>query len=326
MKYKIVITVAIIIAILLLGYLSVYIRQLGHSNDSKLNTALNKETIEKKHPNNTINDNRDNLSQPPINTHKENNTQTKDNATEHTEKSVKIAELIDKLRKLIKEKINFPFESNPLYNEYIFALKNIGGDALSQLKKVILNRQEDLELRRALIQVVGNIKSETALSFLLDLFKTTTYEPVIRSEALYTALRNFEGKDIFDTIKLVFEGDKNYKGRYSLALSMGETKETRAVPVLVRALKSDLDKETRYHSAIALGNFIEDIQVREKLKYFATSDNDIYVRINCILTLGKYKSDETKNFLKQVIENEKVKEVKDTAIAIFEQTFGKENK
>ena len=229
-------------------------------------------------------------------------------------------ELIDKLRKLLADGANRSFGSEASYHDYLNQLKVLGVDAFPYLRDVILNRDETVELRTALIQVVGGMKGDEPIGFLLGIFGSKSNEQILRNYAI-TSVRKSGDSRIFDTVRVVFDGEQGYPARYNLVQMMGETKDERAIPILTKALESDHDKQVRYLSAMALSNFLDDFSVREKLKYYAVQDGDAIVRRNCVIALGGYKKDEIKDFLEQILKSDSDSRVLRTTRAILKKNF-----
>lgn len=212
--------------------------------------------------------------------------------------------------RLLKELLGDSFEEH--HNEIGQCVKRIsamGKDRFDDLKTHARKREESLAFRTAILDAIGAIDGTGSADFLIETLLSQTEDPVVRGKSL-ALLTMRKDEKAFNAVKIVYETDRQYPGRYQLINAMGALGNAEAVPTLIHALKYETDKEIRYHAATALGDFAADRSAYEMLKYFSQYDQDPQVRKNAIVAVAKAKSEETALFLENLSQTEKDSDIR----------------
>ncbi|MBK5113526.1 MAG: HEAT repeat domain-containing protein [Candidatus Heimdallarchaeota archaeon] len=168
---------------------------------------------------------------------------------------------------------------NDIIDEIIFAFKN----------------EKLLEVKLALVELMGKSKSDKALPILRELYLTNTNDFIrqVTIESLsFFALED----DLAILIRALNDSASNV--RYAAANSLKWFKSDKKIVPLIQALK-DEDSIVRASAAWALGTSNRDEKIIDSLIEVLNKEDDEFVRYNIMKAMGEIKDD---RFIPSIIE------------------------
>lgn len=129
-----------------------------------------------------------------------------------------------------------------------------------------------------------------------------------RIRTIQEVARN-EGPEGFEALVEVYRREPRFAGRHLLTKAIADTKDPRAVDVLVGAATRERSVEVRRLAVRGLEKFPQDSRSVLTLKQAAVSDRDRFVRRNAIVSLVRMLGDGAAGFLESTKRRERDPEV-----------------
>lgn len=184
---------------------------------------------------------------------------------------------------LVKGRKKGEKESPAVIVQIITALDKIATPAVGPLIEVLKNKDIDEVPRSKAAQILGLIENTDAVEPLISALKDDSV--VVRSESAISLGLINDRQAVEPLINVANNANEWVTVRINALNSLGKLKDEKAVPILLEALKSNVDA-IRNNAVIAFGQLKDKRAVPQLIKIVENEKEDDNIRVNAISSLS----------------------------------------
>jgi HEAT repeat protein len=202
----------------------------------------------------------------------------------------------------------------------VYWLGAIGGET-QFLASLIVNQNENADLRRAAAHAIGESHDRAALTTLQSLYERVT-ERELRKAIVHAAAENEDKDAALAFVLRVAKTDADFEVRKSAVHGLGEMGGERVINELMTIYASDQNLDLKRTVLHALSE-IESPRAAERIVAVARDQNEnLELRRTAIHILGERESDATTNELIRLYDTDRNREVRQTVLHALSETKG----